>query len=183
MTQKRARVTYEQLVDHCIALRVAFEQDEAKFFLGLYDTESEYLSVIVDAVGSFNSFLRSLELCRVERYRAFADGMKHTTSEEALAMGAPAVMQLANLRDESKADEYKAAAVLWSQDNHGKKATSQTAAHILRQVDPRPERPAPLRRNDELNKLREECSALRKEVARLRRENAKLREQLGGEAA
>jgi hypothetical protein len=167
-------MTYEELVDHCVALRVAYERDEARFFIGLVEVEQNHMDTLRDAgVDSFDSFLRSCEFTRVERYRAFANGLRHTTFEEAEKMGAPAVIQMSNLRDESKATEYKEAVAAWSSDHRGLSPRQETAAKLLRQVDPRPERPQSLRRLDDMQRLKEENEALKREVARLRKLLAK----------
>jgi len=175
-------MTYEELIEHCVGLRVAYERDEARFFLGLVEVEQNHMDTLRGAgVDSFDSFLRSCEFTRVERYRAFASGLRHTTSEEAEKMGAPAVMQLSNLRDESKAMEYKEAVAAWSQDHRGLSPRQETAAKLLRQVDPRPERPQSLRRLEEVQRLREENAALKREVARLQKLLAK--HEKGSQAA
>lgn len=175
-------MNYEEIVEYCINLRRDFERDEAKFFLGLVEIETNHMHTLIEAgVDTFDSFLRSCEFTRTERYRKFAAGLKHTTTSEALQLGAPAVMQMAHLRDVSKAPEYKEAVLAWSSERKGLVPTLQTAAKMLRQIDPRPERPQSLKNLDELHRLQEENIALRREVARLRRELDKIRKE--GEAA
>lgn len=171
---KLSEMTFEQIFEHCLQLRRKFERDEARFFLGLVAVETECMETLkASGVETFESFIHSADakrcLIRPERYRAFANGLKHVTKEEAEEMGAPAVIELGrSLHDASKVDEYKAAVSSWSEMRGGMAPTQQTAKRLLMQVDPRPETPEPIRRLGELERLREENAALRREVKRLK---------------
>ena len=78
-------MTLKKILERCRSLRQAFEQDEAKFFLGLVEIEEEHLRVVLDAGHStFDEFLERNSLCRVIRYRQFRAGLEHTTADKAL---------------------------------------------------------------------------------------------------
>jgi len=172
-------MNYEQIVSMCVELRKTFEQDEAKFFLGLVEVEQKFMSVLKKhGLDNFDQFIRSYELTRVERYRAFATGLGHITPIEARRMGAPAVIALACVRNEKRVPAYVAAVDAWAATHHGLTPRTETAEKILRQVDPRPETPKAVQELSEMARLRAECSALRSELAKAKRENAQLQAKL-----
>lgn len=176
--------TFEQILEHCVGLRRQFERDEASFFLGLVAVETECMDVLRrSGVETFESFLHSSNhkrtLVRPDRYRAFANGLKHTTPEEAERLGAPAVIELGrSVHDESNVAEYKRRVIDWSEARHGLVPTQQTAMKLLIDADPRPRVSESTRRANEMNKLRDENAALKREVKRLKVMVAKLEKEL-----
>lgn len=173
-------MNYEELIQHCIGLRRALERDEARFFLGLVAVEEHHMQLLRDnGCDTFDMFIRSHELCRVERYRAFSSGLRALGDRErAQALGAPAVIAAAKLRDASRAESFVAAIEAWTGAHNGLTPRTETAERLLRQVDPRPEVPQVVRRESELDQMRVANQELTRKCASLERTIAKLKKRI-----
>lgn len=175
---------YDEICQKCIELRKEVERSEARFFLGLEEVERRHMKILRDnGCMTFDQFIRSHELCRVDRYRAFVDGLKYVSRQEASAMGAPAVIAMSRVSNENNVPDYKSAVAAWSAEHNGLKPTIQAAERLLKQVDPRPEVPLVSQRMSEIERLRVENAGLRRKVTALERENKKLRGKLKAAAA
>lgn len=98
--RKVAPMGYEQLVDECKRLRHEFEKSEARFFLFLIVVEDEHAEAWKESGhGNFDSFLRSNDLCMVDRYRAFRAGAEKVGPEKAAAYGVPWVIAAGRMQD------------------------------------------------------------------------------------
>lgn len=160
-------MTYNKILGICRSLRRKFEQDEARFFLGLVGIEAEHMDIIVNGGhDSFAQYLRRNELCDATRYLSFKAGLRHLEeSEKALELGAPAVMALASIRQTGNVPKYEEAVMAWARERGGIVPSRQTAAKILRQVDPREEIPKDMKTVSLVAKLRAENQRLRAELA------------------
>lgn len=92
-TKKSTELTYDQLVEKCKALRLRFEIAEAEFFVGLMEIESNYMHVLQQAgIEDFDQFIRTHELCMVDRYHRFIRGCKQIGVDKALELGCSVTM-------------------------------------------------------------------------------------------
>jgi hypothetical protein len=159
-------LTVEDIVTHCRKLRLAFEKDEAKFFLGLVSVERQHMTFLRgNGCGTFMSFIKTYQFCEPARYSAFVKGLEHLKSDsEAERIGAPAVIALAQTVDAQNVTKYTQAIDAFRYEHQGLTPRLEQAKKILRQVDPRPEVP----RNVTLLAVR----------AKLEAENAQLKADL-----
>lgn len=180
---------FQTIVQKCVNLRLNFERDEARFFLGLVEVEEKWMGVLQEnGCPTFDSFIRSYEFCRVERYTAFKAGLQHlSTREEAEQLGARAVMALTKVVNTQNIPSYLEACNAWRAQHRGLSPSSETAERLLRQVDPRPEIPKAVKAINHVTQLQQENAKLKSRVRELELENAKLRakiaEKRGGKAA
>lgn len=168
---------FNDIVQACVQLRLNFERDEAKFFLGLVEVEEKWMGVLREnGCPTFDFFIRSYEFCRVERYTAFKAGLQRLEDrKEAERIGARAVMALTKVADPRNIPSYLTACNAWSEKHRGLAPSSETAERILRQVDPRPEIPSAVKELSEVARLRLEVTKLKSRIKELELENAKLR--------
>jgi len=171
--------TIDQIINECRKLRIAFERDEARFFIGLAEIADKHTQTITDAnCATFEAFLKKHEICEPSRYSTFRKGLAYTTPERAAELGTHAVMELAQVREPANVPKYEEAVSAWRETHGGVAPTRETACRLLRQVDPRAEVPAATKQVSELNRLRAENAELRAEIRALRAENAELKSKL-----
>lgn len=157
---------FEALLQHCRDLRIEFERDEARFFLGLWNIEENLMEFLrLNGYDVFARFLRNHDLCEPSRYAAFKAGLEHLSSTgEALQIGAKAVMALSAVCDVNNVPAYVGSVKAFKQINGGTLPSEQTAKRLLRQVDPRKEIPKAVSQATETARLRAELQAIKVEL-------------------
>jgi hypothetical protein len=172
-------MNYEQIIKHCRHLRLKLEQSEAAFFLGLVEVEEKYAPLLKEnGCDTFASFLKTHELCEAFRYQSFKEGLAKISPKEALVMGAPAVMALNKLHDEDNLPKYTDAVQAWSKEHDGLTPREETARRLLRQVDPRPETPQAVKRQNDATRLAAELQQAKAQLRAAERKIAKLEKEL-----
>jgi hypothetical protein len=159
----------DDLVRHLAKLRLERERVDAMFLLALYEAESTHLALLkANGLESFERFLKSYKLCDAARYRSFVIGLEKIGREEAKKIGADATIEAASLTGPKVAPKYVEAIEAWREEHRGVAPTRETAAKILRQVDPREEEPQAVGKQRREDDLRIRCAELESENAKLR---------------
>jgi len=158
--------SFEGIVQHCRNLRVEFERDEARFFLGLWHTEQQYMEFLrTNGYDVFARFLTNHDLCDPARYATFAAGLKHLDSpNDALKIGAKSVMALSAVHDSRNVPEFITAVTSFADQHGGTLPSHQKARQLLRQVDPRKETPRAVSQANENARLRAELQQVKTEL-------------------
>lgn len=119
-------------------------------------------------------FLKSYKLCDPARYRNFTSGLAKLGPDVALMLGADATVEAAQLSNgKPTAAKYIAAIGAWREQHRGVAPTRETAAKILRQVDPREEEPQAIRNLTRSDAQARTIATLENQVADLRAKLAK----------
>src|SRR5574337_1010640 len=163
----------ETIVTELAQLRLTRERADAVFLLRLREVEENHINLLkANGLESFEGFLKSYKLCDPARYRNFTSGLAKLGPDAALQIGADATVEAAQLSNgKPTATKYVTAIEAWREQHRGVAPTRETAAKILRQVDPREETPQAIR-----NATRGDAQA--RTIAKLKNEVADLRAKL-----
>lgn len=165
----------ETIVNELAALRLRREQADATFLLRLRAVEEQHFDLLkANGLESFEGFLKSYKLCDPARYRNFTSGLAKLGPDAALSLGADATVEAAQLSNgKPTAQKYITAIEAWREQHRGVAPTRETAAKILRQVDPREEEPQAVRNATKNDVQSRAIARLENEVADLRAKLAK----------
>lgn len=147
--------------------------------------ETEYEEVWRDAgCESFDQFLSSNHLAKVDRYRSFRLGVERSSLTEALNHGASWTMALGHMASPSAkvTEEFTARAVAFLETEHVA-PTEETVREWRAQVQGSQKKHATIRKVDELNRLRAENATLKAENAALKKRIADLEDKSKKKAA
>jgi len=177
-----AAANHQQKLDAIISelakLRLTRERADAVFLLRLREVENEHMPLLrQNGHESFERFLKSSKLCDPARYRDFVAGLNKLGEEQALALGADAIVEAASLTSKAAGSKYVTAIEAWREQHRGVAPTRETSAKILRQVDPREEEPKAIGNARRQDDLRIRCAELEQLVAQQRAELMKLRKE------
>jgi hypothetical protein len=169
----------EKIVTELANLRLSRERADAVFLLRLREVEERHMDLLKsNGLESFEGFLKSYKLCDPARYRNFTSGLAKLGPDAAILIGADATVEAAQLQNgKPTATKYVTAIEAWRDQHRGVAPTRETAAKILRQVDPREEEPQAVRnatrtdtQNQTIAKLENEVANLRAQISVLKRE-------------
>jgi hypothetical protein len=125
-----------------------------------------------------HQFVRSYELCNGFRFKAFVRGVDIVGPDEARSLGVHATMDVPKLQTEGQRAKLSESVEAFRAVHDGVEPSEQTVRQYVRQIAPKAETPAAVRKVGEMGDLRAKCKALETEVRRLEKENAKLRKEL-----
>lgn len=166
-------MSYEYLVDYCKRLRREHEKAEAIFFLFLISVEEQHGPAWKEAgCATFDQFIRSNELCMVDRYRLFKAGVSKAGAEKAAAFGVPWTISVGRIREASEVQKMNERAKAFVEVN--RTAPSQLAVSSWE---------AEARGAERSGEHTERATARASELMRLRAENAKLKTDLAAALA
>lgn len=166
----------ETLVMELAKLRLTRERADAIFLLRLREVEEQHIDLLkTNGLESFEWFLKSYKLCDPARYRNFTSGLAKLGPDTAMLIGADATVEAAWLQNgKATATKYVTAIEAWREQHRGVAPTRETAAKILRQVDPREEEPQAVRNANRNDIQTRTVAKLENEVANLRAQLAKI---------
>lgn len=168
----------ELLKDECAKARKLFEAAEINYLLFLRNVEETRASVWRVAHATFIDFLeKCVGVPGPARYANFTECYEKLGAEKLRKLGLDMCRELLKARDVNRG-KLERAAVAWSNEHGGVHPSSEYAKTMRQQVDPVEVVPSPVRRLDELEKLRAESVELKRENARLTKENKRLSERL-----
>jgi hypothetical protein len=175
MTAINYKQKLETIVTELAQLRLTRERADAVFLLRLREVEEQHMGLLKsNGLESFEGFLKSYKLCDPARYRNFTSGLAKLGPDAALSIGADATVEAARLQNgKPTATKYVTAIEAWRDQHRGVAPTRETAAKILRQVDPREEEPQAIRNVTRGDAQARTIAKLENEVADLRAKLAK----------
>lgn len=179
-------ITVDWLVSTARVFREAGEMWQTAFFLFLYEVERLHMDTLrAGGIDTFELFLKKNNLCSSARYRSFVRGLKTLKRKVVVRVGAEATIAASQMTSKDFVKPYVEAVESWIDDKGGVRPSGQTAATLLRQVDPRAEVPKAVKRQSELRRLREEVkklkAQLKQEQARRQAAETRLQKCLKGE--
>ncbi len=178
-TARNYKQELETIVNELAKLRLSRERADAVFLLRLREVEEQHFDLLkANGHESFEGFLKSSKLCDPARYRNFTSGLAKLGPDAALSLGADATVEAAQLQNgKPTAQKYIIAIEAWREQHRGVAPTRETAAKILRQVDPREETPQALRNVSKNDGQMRTIARLENEIANLRAELAKTKKE------
>lgn len=160
-------MTYEELVDECKRLRAAAEAAEGEFFRFLMRVERDHESVWREAgCSTFEQFLRSNNLVKVDRYALFVKGTERIGETNAAKCVHSTIFigRQPDPKPKQVAEYIKRVDAF--REVHRTAPSEEAAREWSKEVFRRPaEAHKTIRRVDELHRLREENKTLRSQLA------------------
>jgi hypothetical protein len=167
---------YESLVQECKRLRALHERAEAEFFIFMMVAEREHKDIWAGAgCVTFDQFIRSNHLGKVDRYGLFVHGVNRCGVDAALNHGAAWTIEAGKIENATPEVLAQFAARAQAFTETERVAPSEEAVREWRaQIDTRTKVHGTIRKVDELNRLRAENEVLRVELRAAKRRISEL---------
>lgn len=164
-------MNYEEIVLHLKELRAKHERTEAEFFLGMMHVEAQKMDVLrQNGCTAFDQFIRTHDLCQVDRYRMFTLGVNAKGEPWALLHGAHATMHQGRLTAKPDAAKRHAEFVEAFVEVHKVAPSEQASKEASIRAQRELAEPQVVRAKSEIERLREENAGLKRRIVALEKE-------------